>query len=116
MSCIPRRQKFQTHIHTHSLPYIHVHSTYIIYIYNVQAYYFHLPSTILECEVDNPHLSPVYTPPSGDKYCLWKRHDSHTMGDTEWVLHHNTVFLVLDETDPNTPVINCVQEVSEGSE
>ena len=55
-------------------------------------------------------MTPVYTPPHGDKYTLCKKQFSKAMTPTECILHHGKVILVLDENH-DQPVINAVEEV-----
>ena len=76
-----------------------------------QVLYFHLPATILYAEVNNPHVTPVETPPTPKSmYRIDRQHDPKKMTPTEYILHHDTVFLVLDEQH-HPPVIDAVTEV-----
>lgn len=72
-------------------------------------YYFNLPARVLDAQVDHPHVTPVYTPPTGPKYSLYRQNDSTKMTPTEYVLHHDTVFLVLDENQV-PPIINAITQ------
>ena len=58
-------------------------------------------------------MTPVYTPPHRTDLIIYRKRDPSTMTPTEYILHHNTVFLVLEEEeDSGGPIINTVMHVS----
>ena len=110
------RASYTLSLHLSLLPLPHCnHSFFLCPIAitpsSFQNYYFNLPARVLDAQVDHPHVTPVYTPPTGPKYHLYRRNDSTKMTPTEYVLHHDTVFLVLDENQV-PPIINAVTQVA----
>ena len=62
-------------------------------------------------EIDNPHVTPLYSPSDLNKYEICTDRVSGGRG-TEFILHYDAVFLVLEEDlKNNTAKINAVPKV-----